>query len=87
MKGCLWLAGTKEFQHTIKVLTITHNFPIMHLQYSTTAYVSRNAQFINDIKAGWWWIYNLDLWAYQISFDILEFPQHFLLSAWVVGLV
>ena len=34
--------------------TIAHNFPIIHLQYTTTC-VSRNARFINDINAGWLW--------------------------------
>ena len=42
----------------------THNFPhIIHLQYYTTACVSRSTHFISDICAGWWWACKEDLWS------------------------
>ena len=63
MKGCVWLAGAKEFKHTIK--TPLHIIFLSYIYNILPQYVFLEMQFINDINAGWQWVYDHNLWSIQ----------------------
>ena len=77
MKGCLWLAGAKEFKHTIKAPL--HIIFLSYICNTLPHHVSRNAPFINDINTDWWYVCNRKFMGYLINFDFLEFTKHFFL--------